>query len=344
MSCKPRTTTIALIAAALIVPAATAQVVTPPVAPPERAPAFNPQPPAPTVQPRPAQPKTPEVDFVPITERDNDGKIVMLDTPPEYLALAHNPLVDLPTLVRIAPGFYERRLKVERLVADQIDLLLDVENGLVEEARVSDETALRASATRLAVFTANPTISPSITGDLIAAGRLRPDIGGVTQNILRQHQQDLTEDAMTTPTTADGATPLDQMMHRVLRMSISEFEYYFRRLMLDTADYFDAIRPQLGLDDATAAKVAPLAAQLSNEGDIEERAILIREIFSHLDTETRREAMRLAIGMRPEIDPTDLMDPIPAGATPVTLDDETRRDLIMQLIEGGRVDTSAFLK
>ncbi|MFG0259158.1 MAG: hypothetical protein ACF8LK_02305 [Phycisphaerales bacterium JB041] len=344
MSCTPRTPTIALIAAALIAPAASAQVVTPPVTPPERAPAFRPQPPAPRVQPRPAAPKTPEVDFVPITERDNDGKIVMLDTPPEYLALANNPLVDLPTLVRIAPGLYERRVKVERLVADQIDLLLDVENGLVEEARVADETALRETASRLAVFTANPAISPSITGDLISAGRLRPDIGGVTQNILRAHQQDLTEDAMTTPTTADGATPLDQMMHRVLRMSIGEFEYFFRRLMLDTADYFDAIRPQLDLDEATEAKIAPLASRLGTESDIDRRAALIREIFSHLDTDTRRKAMRLAIGMRPEIDPTGLMDPVPAGATPVELDDETRRDLIFQLIEGGRVDTSAFLE
>ena len=347
MSHNPRTrsVTIALIAtAALTVPAAVAQVVTPPVNPPERAPAVEPQPAAPRVQPRPAPPKTPEVDFVPITVHDAEGKIVTLDMPPEYLALAHNPLLDLPTLVRVAPGFYERRMKVERLIADQIDLLLDIENGLVETSRVSDEDSLRAAATRISVFTANPTISPSITGDLVTSGRLRPEIGGVTQKILQKHQQDLTDDAMTTPPAADGATPIDLMMHRVLRLSISEFEYYFSRLMLDTADYFETILPELGLDSSTAAQVAPLADTLASESEIEARAALIRKIFGHLDSETRQKAMAMAMAMRPEVDPAGQMDPIPEGATPVTLDDETRRDLIFQLIEGGRVDTSAFVK
>jgi hypothetical protein len=336
----------ALLASAALVGPSLAQVVTPPINRPDRAPAVTPQPPTPRpqTQARPARAQAPDVDFVPITEHNEDGKVVMLGVPAEYLALAHNPMIDLPTLVKIAPGFYERRQKVERLVTDHVDLLLEIEDGLIEQVRVADETALRDSAGRLQVFTGNPTVSPSLTGDLVTSGRLRPDMGALTQQILQQHQQELTTDAMSTPTTSDGATPIDMMMHRVLRLSIGEFEYYFRRLMLDTADYFGTIMPELGLDSGTAAAVKPLAAKLANESDIEARAALIREIFSHLSTEQRRRALGMAIDMRPEIDPTGLMAPVPAGATPIQLDDETRRDLIFQLIEGGQVDTNAFVE
>lgn len=343
MFCKPRPSAV-LIALVATASPVLSQVITPPSAPPERAPKVDPQPPRPAAQSRPARPRVPAVDFEPITERDEDGKIVPLGVPPEYLALAHNPLIDLPALVKIAPGFYERRQKAERLVVDEVDLLLEIEGGLVERSRVADETALRASAGRLSVFTGNPSVSPSITADLVAAGRLDPETGALTQKILQEYQQDLTADAMATPTTADGATPIDQMMHRVLRLSVSEFEYYFRRLMLDTADYFDAILPKLELDAQTAAVVGPLAERLAAESDLDARAALIREIFGQFDTPTRQKAMRLAIKMRPTIDPTTLMMPVPEGATPVELDDETRRDLIFQLIEGGKVDTNAFVE
>ena len=330
---KPRISAALFVSVAMTAPAMS-QVVTPPNAPP----------PPPTTQARPARPQAPAVDFVPITKRDENGKIVMLDLPPEYLALAHNPLIDLSALVKIAPGFYERRQKVERLVIDQIDLLLDIEGGLVERARVNDEAALRASAGRLSVFTGNPSVSPSITEDLVAADRMRPDIGALTQKILQEYQQDLTNDAMASPTTEDGATPIDQMMHRVLRLSVSEFEYSFRQLMLDTADYFDVILPELELDAETATAVGPLADRLATEGDLDIRAALIREIFAQLDTPTRQRAMGLAIKMRPTIDPAGLMAPVPEGATPIKLDNETRRDLIFQLIEGGRVDTNTFVE
>lgn len=348
MSRKPHTSIALTTPVVLFLAAAPtlAQVVTPPVTPPERAPAFNPQAPARTATaPRTAPRVTaPNVEFMPITEYDEDGKVVMLDVPSEYIALAHNPLIDLPAMVKLAPGLYERRQKVEKLVTDQIDLLLEIENGMIEEARVADEDSLRTSAGRLEVFTGNPTLSPTISGFLVTTGRLRPDLGMLTDKILQQHQQAVTADAMATATDDAGATPMDHMIHRLLRLSIEEYEFYFRRLMLDTADYFDAILPELNLDSTTSAEVAPLAAKLAAEDDLDARAALIREIFSHLDKDTRRRAMLMAIEMRPEIDATTLMAPVPTGATPVELDDETRRDLIFQLIEGGRVDTNAFTK
>lgn len=334
----------ALVVLAVLAAPVLGQVATPPSSPIQRTPPSTPEQPRPQQQQRTTRPQAPNVDFNPITPRDIEGNIVPLSAPAEYIALAHNPLIDLRAMVRIAPGLYERRLRAERLVIDHVDLLLDIEDGFIEQTRVADEASLRESAGRLMVFTDNPTLSPSLASDLQRAGRLNPDAAALTEKILVQHQETLTRDAMTSPVNDDGATPLDQMMHRVLRLSISEFEYYFRGLMLETADYFPSVLPTLELDEAAMTRVGPLAAQLANESEIEARASLIRDIFTHLSTDQRRAAMQAAAAMRPEIDASTLMAPIPAGATPVKLDDETRRELMFQLLDGGRVETGSFLE
>lgn len=341
-----RTTSSAATLLAMLALAAptSAQVVTPPLEKPARTPSYQPQPPAPRVQPRPRAAQAPDVAFEPITRRDESGRIVPLEAPPEYVAMAHNPLIDLRTLARIAPGLYERRLEVERLVAENVDLLMQVEQGMIERTRMADEDSLRESTAALAIFTDNPGVAPSLYNDLVMAGLLSPDLALLTQKILQQHQQEVTQSAMSDPVSGEGMTPLDQMMHRVIRMSIAEFEYYFRRLMLDAADYFGQILPELDLDQQTLEQVRPLATRLESESDIDARAELIREIFGHLDTQSRRRALTLAIEMRPDVDPTTLMAPVPADATPVELDNQTRQELMFQIIEGGRVDTESFLE
>lgn len=329
-------------AAALAVPAL-GQVVPPPPARPAPTPAF--QPPAPPrPQPRPRAVRTPAVDFVPITRRDEDGKIIRLTEPVEYVAMAHNPLIDLQALARMAPHLYARRLRVESLIAANVDVLMEVERGMIEQTRLADEEGLRQVTGRLTVFTGNPRVSPFLGADLVAAGALTPEVGALTQKIMQDHQQELTADAMASPPTEDGATALDQMMQQVLWLSISEFEYFYRRLMMDAADWVGTVLPQLELDAATAAAIQPLAQRLETEGNLKARGALIREVFAKLDSKTRQQALLLTIGLRDDIDPTTLMDPVPEGATAKALDDETRQEMIFQLIDGAKIDTGAFLE
>jgi hypothetical protein len=335
---------VVLVGVALVAPCF-GQVVTPPGPRPEREPAFVPNPPAERrPAPRPSRPRVPDVDYEPITERDASGRIVPLEIPPEYAALSHNPLIDVRALAAMAPGLYERRLRVERLVAEHIDLLLDVEAGAVEQTRLADAESLRESAGRLMVFTDNPGVAASLTSELVEAGRLSPEVGLLTQKILQDHQQDVTRESMGMPTTEDGATGMDQMMHRIMRLTISEFEHHFRRLLLDVADYFEQIRPELGLDAQVSEAVEPLARRLAGEGDMQARARLIREILGLMDSEARRRAAAMAIELRPAVDPAGLMAPVPEGAETRALDNETRRELILQLVEGGRVETESLLR
>lgn len=330
--------------AGLVVPAI-AQVTTPPPAKPEPAPSYTPPPPPPPPRERTTRAiKAPNVDFEPISRRDDAGKIIPITEPVEYVAMSHNPLLDVPKLVKIAPYFYARRQIVEAHVIDNLDALQSVEAGSIEASRMADEEGLRKTTGRLMALTDSPDLKPFLSTELVDDGVLEPSIGALTQKIMQAYQQDCTTEAMGSPTGDDGATPIDKMMHVVIRMSVSEFEYYYRRLMLDAADHFAAIAPDLGLDAATAAKIKPMATKLAGEGDLDSRARLIREIFAQLPIESAKQALRLTVQRRAKVDPAALMAPLPEGAEPRELDNETRHEIIFQLMDGGKVNTANLVK
>ncbi|VAX41259.1 hypothetical protein MNBD_PLANCTO03-285 [hydrothermal vent metagenome] len=333
-----------LLAVTALAAPALAQVVSPPEPKPApAAPYVPPAPPPSTPAPRPTE-QVPQVDYDPITPRDEQGQIIPLEAPYEYVAMAHNPLITLEVFTKIAPVFYERRQRVEQLIIEHLGVMMEIENGLIDSMRMEDEEAMRETTGKVSVFTSHASLTPFLSADITRSGLVSRNIGTITQKIMQDHQKLVTTTAMGAPTTDDGATGIDQMMQAALNMSISEYEYFYSRLMMDIADQFGAVLPQLALDAETAAVVTPLADQLASEGDLDTRALLIREIFATLDDDTRKQAAILTIELRPEIDTASLMAPIPEGAEAVELDNETRLEIIFQLLDGGTVDTSAFVK
>lgn len=337
-------TLIALLAATAIAAPAAGQVVSPPTSKP--APAEPYVPPAPPPSRLATQPvdRAPPVDYDPITPRDANGEIVPLDMPYEYVAMAHNPLITVEVFTKIAPVFYERRLRVEQLIIDNLGVMMAIEDGLIGSMRMNDEEAMRAITGRVSAFTTHASGTPFLSDDITRTGLVDRKIGIITQRIMQDHQKLVTMTAMGSPTTDDGATGFDQMIQVALDMSIMEYEYFFDGLMMDIAGRFGAVLPELGLDAGVAAAVGPLADRLASEGDLDARALLIREIFGALDADTRKKAAQLTIAQRPKIDTGSLMAPLPEGAEGVELDNETRMEIIFQLLDGGKVDTSAFVK
>lgn len=326
---------------------ALSQVAPPPPAKPEPAPAYVPPtpPPPPPSRARPNRPvPAPNVDFEPISRRDDSGAIVRITEPVEYVAMSHNPLIDLETLVKMAPHLYDRRQRVEALIIENLDAVASIEEGVIESTRMADEEQLRRTTGSLMALTDSPDVKQFLSLELVEEGVMQPQVAALTQKIMEGYQQDLTREAMAAPAEEGGPTPIDKMMHAVVRMSMSEHEYFYRRLLLDAADQFEAIQPELGLDQATGAKVGPLAGRLADESDLDARATLIREIFALLPAEARRKALRLTIDRRPDVDASSLMAPIPEGASARELDIDTRHEIIFQILDGGRVDTGAFVE
>jgi hypothetical protein len=341
-----RKSLLVLLAGAALAAPTQAQVTTPPGPKPEPTAPYTPPPAPPAPPPRPARPArevAPDVDYNPITERDTSGAIIPLTEPPEYVAMAHNPLINLPMMIRIAPQFYTRRMAVERLVIDNLEIMREIEGGMIEQMRMGDEQGMRDASSKISAFTTNDEIGPYLSAHLDEAGITGHAVNLLTAKIRGEYENDLTKEAMASKPTADGATGLDQMMQKVLRMSVTEHEYFYRRLMMDAADQFSAVLPQLGLDGAAADAVRPLAERLEVEGDLDARAALIRQVFDLFDAETRKRALELTVELRPAINPDSQMPPLPENALPRSIDDETRMEMILQLLDGGRVDTSKFV-
>lgn len=344
-----RKSLLAILAGAALAVPAVAQVTTPPGPKPAPTPPYTPPPiperPARPAQPaRPAHETAPDVQYNPITMRDNDGSLIPLTEPPEYVAMAHNPMINLLVMVRIAPHFYPRRLAIEQLIINNLDVMREIEGGLIDGMRMADEDGMRDASAKVSLFTSNEKVEPYLSTELEKAGVMGHKIGLLTAKIRGEYENDLTKEAMSAKTSPDGATGMDQMMQSVLRMSIAEHEYFYNRLMMDAADQLGAVLPQLGLDAQTSAAVQPLARKLADEGDLAARGSLIRQIFDELDSDTRKRALELTIKLRPEVDPDYQMPPLPENAIPAPLDDETRMEMILQLLDGGRVDTLQFIE
>ncbi len=258
--------------------------------------------------------------------------------------MSHNPLITVEVLTKIAPAFYERRQRIEQLIINNLEVMMEIDNGLIGTMRMNEEEAMRATTSKVSALTTQATLTPFLSAEITNYGAADRMIGIITQRIMQDHQKLVTMAAMNAPTNDEGATGFDQMMQVALDMSISEYEYFYSQLMMDIANQFSVVLPELAINAVTAGIVNPLADRLANEGDLDARASLIREIFAALDNDTRIKTAKLTIAQRPEIDTASLMAPIPEGAEAVELDNETRLEIIFQLLDGGKVDTSAFLK
>ena len=286
----------------------------------------------------------PNVDFDPITRRDTSGAIIRITEPVEFIAMSHNPLLDLHKLAKIAPQFSARRRKIEKLIIDNIDTLTAVENGLIETIRMADETHLRDTTSKIMPLTTQYNLGPTLTADLVNQKLLDRPTAAVTQKIIQKYQQDLIDEALASKNSDDGSTPIDRMMHVTLRQSLSEFEYYYKKLMLEAADQLPLVLPELDLPADQAAAIQPLVATLKNEDDIDVRARLIREIFAKLPLDTQKEILRKTVDLRPEPVADGELFAIPDGAKTKKIDDSTRKDIIFQLMDGIPVDTSTLIE
>lgn len=337
----PRTLMCLLAALAALTLPARAQLATPPKSKPAPlSPDVAPTRPAPPRQP--AKPSAPDVDYDPLARRDAEGKIIPLTLPVEYAALAQNPLIDVPTLTAIAPYFYDRRRRVERHVIDHVDILAQVESGIVESVRFNDESSLETLRNVLGPVHESMDLNVSFSSELAQDKALSPALAALNEKIMFEFTEAVYVDAQADESRGDGSTAVDRAAQAVVRMSLSELEYYYRRLLLEAADQFPGLRPTLEIPGDFAPDADALAAALSTEESLDVRAAAIREFLAKLPIETRRNILRAAIALRPEVDPSKLMGQLPAGATPKTLDPEMRREIVEQLVDGERVDTAAL--
>ena len=329
-----------------------AQVAPPPPPQPEERPAVEPPPPpvrSHPVQERPARPsvtRAPSVDYDPIAVPGPDGRIIRIEEPIEYVALAHNPLIGFTSLARMAPALYERRQNMENLVIEQLDMLDELEpGGIIDTVRLGGDQ-LEAAAALTKVMNAIQTINSDglLVQYLERRGLMGRQAVALNQRIQNDYQSKVIAEIQATP-PADGAPdPMDLLTRQALYDSISEVMYWRKRLFLEAADNLDAALAGLDLSADARAKIGSLGEALEAANDIDERVALMKQVLSHLTPEQRRAALRAVIANRPPVDTAHLIDAPGPTDVMMPLVTEVRREIVWSILEGQHYDISPYIE
>jgi hypothetical protein len=245
--------------------AASAQVATPPPKANPETPAFTvPEPgPAPvraTPQPTRVTPdplaesnqrgEVPPVPYKKIAILGADGKIVRFEVPLDYEALRNNPLYGESNLPRVMPMLVGRRYRMESVVIDNLDFVLQVENGLLDDMSVADTKKMKQI-----VDTVTPLVPPkSITQEMFDRGLLSPVQQRFNQKLLGEYQNDI----MAEFTAADPNTGLGEFMKYLMNESLKESMIAYEGLLAESTWRMNEVLEASGLAST------PEAAKLSD--------------------------------------------------------------------------------
>ncbi len=307
-----RTTRAALAAALLVVSglatSAMSQVATPPPAevpvpkefipapppPPAPAPAQRVTPPRPTrAQPEPL----PDIKYESLIKRDAQGVVQPLGEPAHFAALRVNPLVDQKIWSEIGDYLTERRRGFEQLVINHMDVIDQIENGLFDQIDFNNPESF-GPVVRVTKPLTPPDAPRSLTDELRRRGSLTQQQAAFNSKIVREYSLayvggTLPEDAPPEVKTAHAA----QAVSYLYRQTLEEPMFVYHDLLVETAGRLDQLG---GMFESAEQKAAFNAAkaQLAKAGNKWERLGVMRELFSTLTVDQRKELLRKSLALR----------------------------------------------
>lgn len=279
-------------AAAMVSMPAAGQVATPPPAAPAPTPEYVPPPSAPAApRPRPATidrnlpaggPMTdqaPSIPFKPLARddkgeliRDEQGNLRPLPMPIELMALDRNPTVGDVTLYRLKPYLRERKATVEKNVIDNLDMVQQIDGGVIDRLDIRKKEELIALTELL-----RPLVSQGpLATDLRKRDLLTKMQTAMNQKIAKQYQTDLITEVKTKAKAA-GIEEAPEVTKVLLYNSIDEVMYAYRTLLMETG--------KRTLSEGKHSDEEYLAAG--------------RKVLEPLGLQQRQEELRKTIAMRP---------------------------------------------
>lgn len=299
----------------LTAPAALAQVAPPPPKAPEKTPEYVP--PAPTEQPatRPAQRPArqpggaggpqfqregsplPDIPYEPLARLDDSGKIIQITEPSEYAATKVNPTTKGPIAQAILAHFiHDRQLQFEEIVIENLDLALEIEAGYFEQADYSDRAVMATISQRV-----RPLAPPTPFGKEAEAKEVMTRMQSqFNTKIAKEYDTAVMREARAKMNAGDpqGA---GVVMGPVMKASVSESLYAYKRLCTDLASNLDAAVAKITLDTEGQAALAACKASLAAAADDEARIAATKTFVAALPLETAQDLLRAVREVRPPV-------------------------------------------
>ena len=302
-----------LLGSMLIAAPAVAQVAPPPPKAPEKTPEYVPPAPTESPQQRPAarpgrQPASsggaqfqregaplPDIPYEPLIKRDESGKIVPLEEPSEYAATRTNPTTKGPIAQAILAHFiHDRQLQFEEILIENLDLALEIEAGYFEQADYSDRSVMATISQRV-----RPLAPPTPFGKEAEAKEVMTRMQSqFNTKIAKEYDTAVMREARSKMNAGDpqGA---GVVMGPVMRSSVSESLYAYKRLCLDLVANADAALAKVTLDSDGQAALATFKAAVAAAADDNAKIEAAKTFIAALPLETAQDVLRAVREVRP---------------------------------------------
>lgn len=273
---------------------------TPPPAPPPPPPRATPAQPAPrnTNRPKPVEIPLPDLEYTSLVTKGPDGKIVHLNEAIDVAALRVNPMISDEERAAMAGYLAERKQAYERVVVENIEILDQIENGLLESTDWSQRDSFSpvVQATKPLM---PPNAPKAVTVELEQRQMMNVQQKAFNAKIAKEYR-----DAFAMPRPAAGAPPEEVKDHQrrviasAMRDALDESLQTYANLMREAAPRVPSILPTLGLDASVAAEAATRANAVAKAADDAAKMQAMREFLRILPSDKRRAFFEKSIAMR----------------------------------------------
>ncbi len=241
----------------------------------------------------------------PLAELGEDGFIRPLKRLPDEVALVRNPYIGPSKSKVINDLRIERQARMERQIIENIDLLMDLETGIIDQIRLADIEGMQQVARTIQPLIADP----SLTHELKQRGALTRIQAEGNNNIVRQYQIAV-NDELKERYPDDN---LDYFMRFIMNESIKEARLAYQLMLNEGASKINELRGQ-SLSPNAASAIAGVTDAAS-----------LREALKSLSFEEHQGVLRAIIAMRenPTIPPVVPID-FGEGKTDQTMTESVR--------------------
>jgi len=290
---------LALAAASILAPIASAQVAPPPSKKPE--PVRDYTPPAPPAPPsrvnrpeaarpavRPANRALPDLPYESLVERDENGKLIRIEGSPTIEALWVNPMIDEELHPAIRDVLQSRRSLFRELVVTNIDDAIAMDEGILEKLRVNNRDELQEI---LGVVERLSTTTPE--QELEQLGVIPDQAGAFTRKIATEYLQALQNELLDGFDPGDDTTftPQDVIVQMMFEQHLAEAMAAYDEIGANMPEFVaDGRLGAMDLSPAQRRTLTPLVGELE-KADAERRRSITGLIIRELDSEQRQELL-----------------------------------------------------
>ncbi len=311
-----RTAALSLI---IVAGSAHAQLTTPPPKANPETPEFTPpdQQPAPVARPqapdrnRPnlsnpgTMSKVPDVEYRKLAQIGEDGKIIRFDVPLDFEALRNNPFVGgKRKAIELMPMLVGRRYRMEQIVVDNLDFIIQIEAGLLDNLQLDNPEAMK-----LITDVMTPLVPPkSITLEMFDRQLLSRVQKDMNLQILGEYQTAI----MSELTEQDANTGLTNFMKYIMGESLKESTIAFEGMLAEATWRMKEVVEKAGLaDTAAASALLGINGSANDEADVNAaKAIMVRDAWDSLDLKQKQAFLNAVRETRedPHAPPVRMLD------------------------------------